>query len=209
MNVHMIAIGPLETNCCIIHTDSEAVVADVGGDPKKVLAYLKGKKLTLTHILLTHLHFDHTYGVRDLAAATGAKTLASDKDRYMLDNEMGRGGLWGLPTVPPYEFDNLEPGDLPLLGTVCRVLATPGHTPGGMSFYFESFASVFSGDCLFYRSVGRSDFPGGDQEVLRRSIQEQLYTLPGDTVVYPGHGLKTSIGDEKRNNPFVSDFKTV
>jgi glyoxylase-like metal-dependent hydrolase (beta-lactamase superfamily II) len=209
MNVHVFTLGPLETNCCLIHTDSEAVAVDVGGDPKEVVAYLTAHKLSLTHILLTHLHFDHTYGVRDLAAATGAKTLGSDKDRYMLSNEMGRGGLWGLPTVPPYEFDNIGPGDLPLLGTVCRVLATPGHTPGGLSFYFESFDAVFAGDCLFYRSIGRSDFPGGDQAVLLQSIREQLYSLPGDTIVYPGHGLKTAIGDEKRNNPFVSDFKTI
>jgi glyoxylase-like metal-dependent hydrolase (beta-lactamase superfamily II) len=209
MRVNVFPLGPLDTNCFLIHSDTEAVAVDVGGDPGRVLNYLSDNKLALTHILLTHLHFDHTYGVRDLAAATGAATLASEKDRYMLDSELGHGGMWGLPTVPPYTFDDLQPGALTLLGAECKVLATPGHTPGGLSFHFPELRAVFAGDCLFYRSVGRTDFVGGDTDTLMRSIREQLFSLPDETTVYPGHGQSTSVGDEKRNNPYASDFRML
>ena len=206
MNTVVFPLGPLETNCYLVHTDKEAVAVDPGGNPAKVLKHLRENNLTLTHILCTHLHFDHTYGIHALTAATGAPVYASEADRYMLENEMGRGGMWGLPQVESYEFTGLEPGDMPMLGTTCRVLATPGHTPGGLSFYFASIQSVFSGDTLFYRSIGRTDFPGGDQNTLLSAIRTQLFTLPEETQAYSGHGMATSIGDEKRNNPHVSDF---
>lgn len=201
------AIGPLETNCFVVDNGKEAIAVDPGGNPEKVLAYLKQKNLGLTHILLTHLHFDHTFGAAELARATGAVILASDEDRFMLDSEHGRGGIWGLPLVEPYEFVPVAEGEMTLLGEKCQVFATPGHTPGGLSFYFPSVGALFSGDALFYRSVGRSDFPRGDHETLVRSIREKLFTLPEDTKVYPGHGLLSSIGDERRNNPHVGDFR--
>jgi glyoxylase-like metal-dependent hydrolase (beta-lactamase superfamily II) len=206
MQVAVFPLGPLETNCYVVYTDDEAVVVDPGGDPGAVLRLLDSRKLRLTHILLTHLHFDHTFGVAPLASATGAVVLGPGDDRYMLDGELGKGGTWGLPEVPSYVFSPVQPGDLPLLGAVCRVIATPGHTPGGLSFYFSALGAVFSGDTLFYRSVGRTDFPGGSQAVLLASIRDKLFTLPDDTVVYSGHGPATRIGDEKRGNPFAGIF---
>lgn len=203
------SLGPLETNCYLIHTDTAAVAVDPGGPPAPVLAFCKERSLTLTHILLTHLHFDHTAGVADLVAATGASVLGSGFDRYMLDTEMGRGGCWGLPSNAPFDFSDTAPGDLSLLDTVCTVLATPGHSPGGLSFYFPALGAVFCGDALFYRSVGRTDFPRGSQSVLVASIRNVLFSLPEETTVYCGHGLATSIGDEKKNNPYVSDFSRV
>lgn len=207
MQIITLPIGPLETNCFLVHSDKEAFVVDPGGKPSKVLAYLQEHGLTLTHILCTHLHFDHTIGVHDLVAASGATVYASEADRYMLATELGRGGIWGIPPVEPYEFTNLEPGEIVLLGMTCKVLATPGHTPGGLSFYFADLQTVFAGDTLFYRSMGRFDFEGGSESALLKSIREQLFSLPEDTRVCCGHGLETSIGDEKRNNPYAGDFK--
>jgi glyoxylase-like metal-dependent hydrolase (beta-lactamase superfamily II) len=207
MHVADFAIGPLETNCYVIYNDTEAVAVDPGGPPQPVLDFLRQKKLKLTHILLTHLHFDHTYGVSELAGVTGATVLASEDDRYMLATEPGKGGVWGLPQVAPYDFAGLPEGTLPLLGSSCVVLATPGHTPGGLSFYFPACKAVFSGDALFYRSIGRTDFPRGDTDTLLRSIRGKIFTLPEETTVYPGHSEPTSVGDEKRNNPFAGDFK--
>lgn len=209
MQIAEFHLGPLETNCFIIHNASEALAVDPGGPPDEVLAYLDERKLALTHILLTHLHADHVYGVAALAGASKAKTLGSAADSYMLESELGRGGIWGLPLVEPYSFDDLAPGPCTLLGAACTVLATPGHTPGGLSFYFPDLQAVFVGDALFYRSIGRTDFPGGDHAALIASIRSKLFTLPEETTVYPGHGLATSVGDEKRNNPHVSDFSTL
>lgn len=202
-------LGPLDTNCFVIHNGKDAVAVDPGGPPGRVLDYLKEQSLTLTHILLTHLHFDHTYGVAELARVTGARAFGSEKDAYMLENEFGLGGVWGLPEVEPYTFEPLESGDLSLPCGPCTVLATPGHTPGGLSFYFPDIAAVCAGDALFRRSVGRTDFPRGSFETLAASIRTGLFTLPEETAVYCGHGPATQIGDEKRNNPFVSDFSAA
>ena len=198
MHSVLFPLGPLETNCYLIHTDSEALIIDVGGDPAPVLDYLRQHRLTLTHILCTHLHFDHSFGVRALPKATGASAYASDKDRFLLED-----GSLGVPRVEKYAFANLEAGPLPLLGTTCMVLSTPGHTPGGLSFHFPEYLAVFAGDCLFYRSIGRTDFPRGDFATLDASIRTQLFTLPEETIVYPGHGPQTSIAEEKRHNPYL------
>jgi glyoxylase-like metal-dependent hydrolase (beta-lactamase superfamily II) len=197
MNSVLFPLGPLETNCYLIHTDSQALIVDVGGDPSAVLEYLRRHNLTLTHILCTHLHFDHTFGVQSLIRATGATAYASDRDAFLLE-ERGLG-----PQVQKYAFVNLEAGPFPLLGTACTILATPGHTPGGLSFHFPEYLAVFAGDTLFYRSIGRTDFPRGDFASLAASVRTQLFALPDETVVYPGHGPHTSIGEEKRLNPYL------
>jgi glyoxylase-like metal-dependent hydrolase (beta-lactamase superfamily II) len=198
MNSVLFPLGPLETNCYLLHTDSQALIIDVGGDPASVLAYLRQHNLTLTHVLCTHLHFDHTYGIRALLKATGATAYASDKDRFLLED----GGM-GIPQVEKYAFTDLSAGLFPLLGTTCTVLTTPGHTPGGLSFHFPEYLAVFAGDSLFYRSIGRTDFAGGDFTTLAASIRTRLFTLPDETVVYPGHGPHTTIGEEKRLNPYI------
>jgi glyoxylase-like metal-dependent hydrolase (beta-lactamase superfamily II) len=206
MQIVNFPLGPLETNCYVIHTENEATVVDPGGPPDAVLNYLDQKKLSLTHILLTHLHFDHTYGVAKLAAKTGGAIFGPEADRFMLNNELGGGGGWGMPSVERFEYKALDEGDISMLGTVCTGLATPGHTPGGLSFYFPDLGAVFSGDTLFYRSIGRSDFPGGNHNTLCSSIRSKLFQLPDNTAVYSGHGPATVIIDEKRQNPFVGAF---
>ena len=198
MKIVIFPLGPLETNCYLIHNDTEAVIIDVGGDPSSVVNYLQRNGLTLTHILCTHMHFDHVYGVRALVRATGAKVYASEKDRFLLTEED-----WGSPKVESYDFSDLKDGEISLLGLSCTVLPTPGHTPGGLSFYLPGASAVFVGDSLFYRSIGRTDFSGGNFNDLATSIRTRLFTLPDDTTAYPGHGPHTTIGDEKRSNPYV------
>lgn len=206
MSIATFPIGPLSTNCYIINAGSDAVAIDVGGDPAPMLEYLLEHKLLLNAICLTHLHFDHLFGVADLAAASGAPVYAPIGEDDIKDTEMAKGGIWGLPQVKPFEAKPLAPGQISFGALECQALETPGHTPGSMSLYFPKEKVVFVGDVLFYRSIGRTDFPNGNHQQLLASIHEKLFTLPDDVEVYPGHGPATSIGNEKKHNPFCGEF---
>ena len=206
MDIKMFPLGPLETNCYVLVNDGKALAVDVGGDPAPVLDYLAQRGASLDTILLSHLHCDHLYGVAALARATGAKVWAGAEDAMLMETELGRGGLMGLPMVDGFDWAPVAPGEATIAGELCRVLATPGHSPGSRSFYFPGAGAVFVGDLLFYRSIGRTDFAGGDYDVLIRSVTTAIFTLPDNTVVYPGHGPATTVGDEKRHNPFFSEF---
>ena len=207
MPVATFPLGPLQTNSYLIHNAGQAVAVDVGGEPAPMLEYLTEHKLALAAICLTHRHFDHHYGVAELAGATKAVVYAPTGDDSLAETESGKGGIWGFPPVPPFDSLPMPTGSASFGGMECRVLETPGHTPGGVSLYFPAEKLVFTGDALFYRSMGRTDFPGGDQATLLRSIKDVLFTLPEDTTVYPGHGPATSIGDERKNNPFCGEFR--
>lgn len=207
MQVSVFPIGPLETNCFLASLNGQAVVVDPGGDPSPLLDAMKRGNLTLTHILNTHLHFDHVFGNAPLHKATGAPILANREDDYLMQSELGRGGLWGLPQVEEFTYTHLEPGDTEFLGVTCKVLHTPGHSPGSMTFYFPDFKVAFVGDLIFNRSIGRTDFPGGSHEVLLRSVIDKIFTLPDDVKLYSGHGAATSVGDEKLHNPFFSEYR--
>ncbi|WP_432735027.1 MBL fold metallo-hydrolase [Maridesulfovibrio sp. FT414] len=200
-------LGPLQTNCYVVVNKGRALVIDPGGDPAAPMGYLKSSGVELDCILNTHLHFDHIYGNRALADASGKNIYASDDDLVLMDTEVGRGGLMGFPTVTPFESNNIAAGETELIGLKCRVLATPGHTPGSLTFYFPELQAAFVGDALFRRSIGRTDFPYGNTEQLLSSIKEQIFTLPENTVVYSGHGPETSVGDEKNHNPFFSGMQ--
>jgi len=206
MHVETFNLGPIETNSYLAVEGSRAVAVDAGGDPAPMLRYLSSHSLTLTHILLTHLHFDHTLGAKALEAATGAAILASAADGYLLEIELGRGGFLNFPTVPSYEYTPAPEGEINLLGQPCEALATPGHTPGSLSYYFPQSGVVFVGDLIFYGSVGRTDFPGGSHDILIASVKEKIFTLPGGTILYPGHGPETSVERERLHNPYFSDF---
>ena len=182
------------------------MAVDVGGDPAPMLDYLRKHKLALAAICITHRHFDHLYGVATLEQATGAPVYVPKGDDSLAGTESSQGGLWGFPPVPPFSCRPMPEGEVSFGGMDCRVLNTPGHTPGGVSLYFPGEGVVFTGDALFYRSVGRTDFPGGDHATLLHSVREVLFKLPDATRVFPGHGPATSIGDEKLNNPFCGDF---
>lgn len=206
MPIEKFAIGPLATNCYLIYESREAVAIDVGGDPEDMLAFLHRENLVLSAICLTHLHFDHLYGVADLASATGAPVYAPEGDAPLMETETGKGGQWGLPKVREFGSLPLKPGRTEFGGMECIVLPTPGHTPGGLSFYYPQQKAVFTGDSLFFRSIGRTDFPMGDHQQLIKSVKEHLLTLPDDVTAYPGHGSKTTIGIERKHNPFVGEF---
>ena len=209
MSIETFPLGPLETNSYLVAGKGVAVAIDAGGEPSSMLASVKKQGLKLTHILLTHLHFDHTLGVAALREGCmklghEPEVLCHDGDAFMLRDEFGRGGIQGMPEAPAFPYKPVSPGDAIFAGLACTVLYTPGHTPGGVSYYFPALGAVFAGDALFYRSIGRTDFPRGDTQLLFNSIRTQIYTLPEKTIVYPGHGQETTAGDEKRFNPFVS-----
>ncbi|AGW12707.1 MBL fold metallo-hydrolase [Megalodesulfovibrio gigas] len=214
MDLHVFPMGPLEVNCYLLlgqaSTEAggglEAVAVDPGGNPRKALDLLQKTGARLTHVLCTHLHFDHIGGVRALVEATGATACASPQDAYLLESELGRGGFMGLPEIELFDVTPLTPGEYVFAGQPCRVLATPGHSPGSLSFYFPAIGRVFVGDLLFNRSVGRTDFPGGDFATLVRSIKEQIFTLPGATIVHSGHGESTTVDNERTHNPYLSEF---
>lgn len=212
MHIETFPLGPLEVNCYLICHNNAAVAIDPGGEPAPILEFLAARNLTLTHILNTHLHFDHLYGNSALSKATGAPILAAQEDSYLLDSEIGKGGMWGFPEVSSFAFEVLHAGEHTFAERPCTVLATPGHSPGSLSFYFppaenDEQGAVFVGDLIFYRSIGRTDLPGGDLSALKQSVVERIFTLPEKTLIYSGHGPATEVGDEILNNPFFSDFQ--
>ncbi|MDR1857372.1 MAG: MBL fold metallo-hydrolase [Desulfovibrio sp.] len=206
MPVETFPLGPLETNSYLLHDAGNAIAVDVGGKPAPMLDFLARNKLVLTAVCITHRHFDHVYGVAELAKATEAPVYVPAKDDCLGETESGRGGIWGFPLVTPFKSLPMPLGAATIGGFPCEVLDTPGHTPGGVTLYFPDKGLAFTGDALFYRSIGRTDFPGGDHATLLRAIREVLFKLPDDTLIYPGHGPETTIGDERKNNAFCGDF---
>lgn len=205
MIIKQLTVGPIMANCYILGCERtrEAAVIDPGDETDKILMSLASEKLTLKHILNTHGHFDHVGGNRRLKDATGADLLIHAADAAMLAQLSASAAAFGLSaqnSPPPdrtvAEGDRVTFGDIAL-----TVLHTPGHTPGGISFHTDR--CVFVGDALFYGSIGRTDFPGGDYDTLIASIRTKLFTLDDDTTVYTGHGPATTVGQEKRSNPFV------
>jgi len=202
MRITSYSLGPLETNCHVLDHQGRALAVDPGGDPAEVLDFLRAEKLTLEHILLTHLHFDHIYGCAALGKATGAAILAPAGDAPLMDTELGRGGVYGFPVVEPFESSPAPLGPATFIGLACQCLATPGHTPGSICYYFPDAGAAFVGDLIFYRSVGRTDFPGGSSAQLKASVLDNIFTLPGETMLYNGHGLETTVDSERTHNPF-------
>lgn len=182
----------------------EAVVVDPGQDPEIFLRRLTTEGFTLRGIWITHAHVDHVLGVKRVAEATGAPLYLhpADLDLY---SQVGEQAAWfGLQAEPPPAPDReLAEGDVLSLGnTQFEVRHVPGHSPGSVVFVGPGLVLV--GDVLFAGSVGRTDLPGGDGELLIASIQEKLLTLPDETVVYPGHGPETTVGRERLGNPFLT-----
>lgn len=202
MHIETFNLGPLETNCHVLSHLGLAVAVDPGGECSEVLEHLKAHRLTLTQILITHLHFDHIYGCAQLAKATGAPVLAPEADAYLMQSWLGRGGESGFPVVEAFASSPVAEGPATFAGLDCQVLATPGHSPGSMSYYFPQAGAAFVGDLIFWRSVGRTDFPGGSSATLKKSVLEKIFTLPGETKLYSGHGLDTTVDAERTHNPF-------
>ena len=206
MHVNSFPLGPLGTNSYILDNGIEALAIDVGGDPAEMLDFLNKNSLKLLAILITHRHFDHLYGVAALQKVLDVPCYLPSGEDVLRDSEAAQGGIWGMPMVPAFSETSLSEGSTRIGSFEITVLNTPGHTPGSVSYYIREAGCVFTGDALFYRSVGRTDFPMGDHQKLLASIRENLFTLPPETIVYPGHGPQSSIGDERQHNPFVGDF---
>jgi glyoxylase-like metal-dependent hydrolase (beta-lactamase superfamily II) len=156
---------------------------------------------------LTHGHWDHTQGGAEVVRATAAKVRAHADDRVLIETPGAMERFMGeRMNLQPIQVDHwVKQGErLEALGTAAEVRHVPGHCPGNVLFYFASFGAAFVGDALFNGSIGRTDLPGGSFDVLAKSIREEIYTLPDNTTVYPGHGAKTTVGDEKANNPYVA-----
>ncbi|MFO7971926.1 MAG: MBL fold metallo-hydrolase [Desulfobacterales bacterium] len=208
MIIKELVVGPLMANCFIFGCDEtkEAVVIDPGGDADRILFSLSDSGLTVKYIINTHGHFDHVAANGKIKDATGADILIHPLDAPMLESLSTNAALFGISVEnsPPCD-QTIEEGDTVSFGKITlKVLHTPGHTPGGISLYTDKI--VFVGDTLFSGSIGRTDFPGGDFNTLISSIRTKLFKMDDDVRVLSGHGPETSIGSEKRFNPFVGLF---
>lgn len=195
-------VGMLAANCYIVRNSEEAVVIDPGGNPEVIYPYIEDRRLSM--VINTHGHYDHIAANNDLKSRYDTKLACSSLDAEMLlDPDQNLSAMVGTPYISVAPDLLLKDGDSLKIGDeTLKVILTPGHTVGSISILMGK--ALFSGDTLFYRSVGRTDLPGGNFDVLRESITGRLYTLPDDTVVYTGHGDSTLIGDEKQYNEWVS-----
>jgi hydroxyacylglutathione hydrolase len=207
MILEMLTVGPFQENCYIVGDEASGVgaVVDPGDEAARIAMAVEQTGLEIGSIIVTHAHIDHVGGVAALVDEYACPVLMHAEAEPMLEQLPTQALMMGLrfgkiPTVDRHidEGVTLEVGDLRL-----RPLYTPGHAPGHLSFYIEDEGLVLSGDALFAGSVGRVDLPGGSMEVLMRSIEERLMTLPDETRVYPGHGPQTEIGSERATNPFL------
>jgi len=205
--IKTLAVGPIMANCFILGCEEtlEAAVIDPGDEADRILLALAESNLTTKLIINTHGHFDHVGANKRLNEVTGAPILIHPLDRPMLSQLADSAAAWGMAADnSPAPDRELQDGDEVTFGRITlKVLHTPGHTPGGISLYTDS--EVFVGDTLFAGSIGRTDFPGGSFEILKESIQQKLFKLSDDLKVYPGHNQATTIGVEKRTNPFVGE----
>ncbi|MFH1010182.1 MAG: MBL fold metallo-hydrolase [bacterium] len=198
-------VGFVETNTYLVWCSEtrEAALVDPGGETVRILNFAKKNELAIRYIINTHGHADHIAENGLAKERTGAPLLIHEADRQMLLNpELNFSLAFGLPVVSPDADRFLREGDSIVLGKLSlSILHTPGHSPGSICLLHDKL--VIAGDTLFCRSIGRTDLPGGSMQELEESIQKKLYTLPADTIVYTGHGPTTTIGEERRENPFV------
>lgn len=206
MILQTLTVGLIQTNCYIIGCEQtkEGIIIDPGGHPERILRAVREGDLRVHYVLNTHCHFDHMAANAEVVAATGAPLAIHPAERPVLES---RGGaVWfGVPVSPSPPPDlELADGQTLEVGTLrLQVLHTPGHSPGSVTFYLPEEGVAFDGDVLFAMGVGRTDLPGGDWDTLMRSIGEVLFALPDETVLYPGHGPKTTVGQEKQFNPWL------
>ena len=208
MIVKRLAVGPLQTNCYIVGCEEtrKGAIIDPGGSHEMILDEVERLGLDIIAVIDTHGHVDHILANRQVMEATGAPLMIHPLDAPMLSSPMkGFAFLLGRMKPSPPADRLLEDGDEVQIGQITlKVLHTPGHSQGSISLLADGEGKVFSGDVLFRMSIGRSDLAGGNFDTLVRSIKEVLFALPDDTVVYSGHGPETTIGFERRGNPWVA-----
>lgn len=212
LHIQRFIVNMIQENCYIVNDETnEGVIIDCGAfyleEKEAIREYVEDKHLKIKHLLDTHLHFDHVLGNEYLFKTFGLEPEASDRDLPLyehIDEQLH--DFLGLQNyeihLPPLKRC-LDEGDIVAFGThEFRVIATPGHTPGGLEFYCQDEKILFSGDSLFRHSIGRTDFPGGDYKALVTSLKDKILTLPEDVKVLPGHSLSTTIGYERKANPY-------
>ncbi|MFP5039521.1 MBL fold metallo-hydrolase [Parasediminibacterium sp. JCM 36343] len=210
LTVHSFVFSPVQENTYIVYNQhGNAIIIDPGcyfsEEQQKLQAFIESKGLKVKQLINTHCHLDHVFGNKWVHKVYGTELHIHPDEEKLLAFAPQSGMKWGLP------FDNytgplhfLNEGDTIFLDEdKLQVLLTPGHSPGSISFYCEAQHFVISGDVLFQRSIGRTDLPGGNLETLINSIRTKLFTLPDETIVYNGHGNATTIGSEKKQNPYL------
>ena len=203
----ILPVGPLQCNCSVIGDEAtrEAMVIDPGDDIEDVAAIIRKHNLKVKQIVITHAHIDHVGGAMKLRTLTGAPILLNQND-YALLKMIDVQATWvGMESPGEVKIDaelahgeNLSAGSLS-----ANVLHTPGHSEGSVCLYFPAEKLLIAGDTLFAGSIGRTDLPGGSFEKIMRSLHHRVLALPDDTVVIPGHGPKTTVGDEREGNPYL------
>jgi hydroxyacylglutathione hydrolase len=203
----ILPVGPLQCNCSIIGDEAtrEAMVIDPGDDIEDLLALIRKHNLQVKQIVITHAHIDHVGGAMKLRAATGAPILLNQND-YALLKMLDVQAAWiGMANPGKVEIDDsLDAGETVSAGAhSASILHTPGHTEGSICLYFAADKKLIAGDTLFAGSIGRTDLPGGSMQKIMRSLHHTVLALPDETVVVPGHGPLTTIGEERASNPFL------
>ena len=210
MKIACLPFNPIQENTYVVWDDTrECVIIDAGNSSPREDAALdnfiaqQGLKPVLA--ANTHGHFDHTMGVEHLRQRYGIPFALSGKDRFLLENAATSGAVFGVKigTMPPVDRDLDAEEEIRFGRTALRILRTPGHTPGHVSFYEPQSKALFTGDTLFRESIGRTDLPGGDYSWIMRSILDVILPLGDEVHVYPGHGPETTLGHEALYNPFI------
>jgi hydroxyacylglutathione hydrolase len=202
-------VGSFQCNCSVIACGDtkDAIVVDPGGEHQRILEIVRHYDLTVKWIIHTHAHLDHIYETRDVKEQAGGTIALHKADAFLYDGFAMQAAMFGWQVRPVLPVDHwLSDGEKLDFGKrAAEVIHTPGHTPGSCCFRVDGSDGplLFAGDTLFQRSIGRTDLPGGNFATIEKSIQQKIYTLDPDTAVIPGHGPRTTVGDEARHNPFV------